>query len=183
MNDDTLKQFDDGDLEDDAQRHRSEPGPRPAASGSALASLRARREQAKDDLHLDLAVPRLDPPVYVRFAPVEQALIDRANKRHEKSKAQDKNVVINAVILADACQGVFEVIDGEEVSVDDRDRDGEWPRFDEQLADLLGVDATKAADVVRALYLTDGDVIATATKLADWSGYSLADLEERAEGN
>jgi hypothetical protein len=155
---------------------------RPAAPGSALSSLRARRQKAAEELHLDLAVPRLDPPVWVRFAPVEQGLIDRANKRHEKSKAQDKNVVINAVILADACRGVFEVIDGEEVSIDDNDRDGEWPRFDDQLADLLGVEAGKASDVVRALYLTDGDVIATATKLADWSGYSLADLEER-EGN
>jgi hypothetical protein len=158
------------------------PGRRPAAAGSVLSSLRARRDAAKKGLHLDLAVPRLDPPVYVRFAPVAQAQIDRAQKRHEKSKDVDKSVIVNAVLLADACRGVFEIIDGEEVSVDDRDRDGDWPLFDERLAELLGADVTKAADVVRALYLTDGDVIATAEKLAEWSGYSAEDLEER-EGN
>lgn len=156
----------------------SEPGPRPAAAGSPLSSLRARREDAKKGLHLDVAVPRLDPPVYVRFAPATQAQIDRAAKRHEKSKDADKSVITNAVILAEACQGVFEVIDGEAVSVDHRDRDGEWPCFDDRLAELLGVDASKAVDVVRALYLTDGDVIKVASQLAEWSGYSAEDLEE-----
>lgn len=160
----------------------AELGPRPAAPGSVLASLRDRREKARQELHLDLAVPRLDPPVYVRFAPVEQSQINRINKRHEKSKDKDRDVIINAVILAEACRGVFEVIDDEPVSVDPDARDGDWPRFDELLADMLGLDTDKASDVVRGLYLTDGDVIATATRLAEWSGYSIAELEER-EGN
>jgi hypothetical protein len=162
----------------------TELGLRPAAAGSPLAGLRARREKAQQELFLDLQVPRLDPPVFVRFAPAVQSQIDRANKRHEKSKDADKNVIVNAVILAEACRGVFEVIDGEPVSVDDADRDGDWPRFDGQLADLLGLDgeSVQAVDVVRGLYLTDGDIIATAAKLAEWSGYSLEDLEER-QGN
>lgn len=157
-------------------------GPKPAAPSSPLASLRARREKAREELHLDLAVPRLDPPVFVRFAPVEQSQIARINKRHEKSKDKDRDVIVNAVILAEACRGVFEVVDDDPVSIDAADRDGDWPRFDEQLAGLLGLDTDKASDVARGLYLTDGDVIATASRLAEWSGYSMSDLEER-EGN
>lgn len=124
-------------------------------------------------------MPRLEPPVYVRFAPVPHGRIEAINKRHEKSKDKDRDVIINAAVLAEACRGVYEVIDDQAVSVDDTDREGEWPRFDDRLAELLGVEAGKASDVVRALYLTDGDVIATATKLGEWSGYSMADLEER----
>lgn len=157
-------------------------GARPAAPGSPLASLRDRREKAREELHLDLAVPRLEPPVYVRFAPVEQSQINRINERHRKSKDKDKDVIINALVLTEACRGVFEVIDGESVSVNPGGRDGDWPRFDPELADLLGLnpDETKAVDVVRGLYLTDGDIIATASRLAEWSGYSMADLEEHS---
>lgn len=165
-----------------ADDNELENAQRPAAPGSALSSLRARRAKAREELHLDLAVPRLDPPVYVRFAPVDDGRVKAINKRFEKSKDKDRDVLINAAVLAEACRGLFEVIDNQEVSVDDSDREGEWPRFDDQLADLLGIEAGKASDVVRALYLTDGDVIATATRVAEWSGYSMADLEER-EGN
>lgn len=155
---------------------------RPAASGSPLSSLRARRDTARQRLHLDLEVPRMDPPVYVRYSPLPHGRITAITKRFEKSKDADRDVLANAAILAEACQGIYEVIDGREVSVDDRDRDGDWPRFDDRLAELLGITAGKASDVVRGLYLTDGDVIATASRLAEWSGYSAAELEER-EGN
>lgn len=157
----------------------NESGERPAASGSALSGLRARRQKAVEELHLDLPVQRLDPPVYVRFAPATQSQIEAITKRYSKSKDKDKTVTVNALILAHYCRGVFEVIDGEEVSVDESDRSGEWPRFDERLAELLGLESDRAVDVVRGLYLTDGDVIATAGKLADWSGYSIEELEER----
>lgn len=151
-----------------------------AAPTSRLTSLRARRQAAVKELHADLEVPRLDPPVYVRFRPVTQAETETVTKRFAKSKDKDKTVLINAVLLAQACQGVFEVIDGEEVSIDDQDRHGDWPKFDDTLAELLGVEATKASDVVRALYLTDADVISTAVKLAEWSGFNLEAIEERS---
>jgi hypothetical protein len=170
-------------MSDDITVDETTPEQRPAAVGSPLASLRARREKAVTGLHLDLAVQRLDPPVYVRYRPVTQAEIDQSSKLFDKSKDADKNVKANAATLAKACLGVFEVIDGVEVSVDPADRHGSWPRFDQQLGDLLGLETNRAADIVRGLYLTDGDVIATATKLADWSGYSLSGLEEREAGN
>lgn len=163
------------------------PEERPAASSSPLADIRARRAEAVKQLHVDLLVPRYGIPLYVRYKPAPEHRVNAINKANEKSKDPERNIVANAAILADCCLGVFAVVqrDGQEVkvSVDDTDPDGEWPKFDSRLAEALGFpDITRASDVVRKLYLTDGDVLATATKLADWSGYSLTGVEER-EGN
>jgi hypothetical protein len=154
-------------------------GDRPAAPGSALSSIRARRQAAADKLYIDLAVPRIDPPIFVRLRPVTQTEINRINGQHAKSKAPDVDVVINAVTLSTACLGVFGEVDGKP----DGDPDT-WPKFDEDLAELLGLPAgSTAVDVVRGLYLTDGDVIATGAELAKFSGYSWQDLERASEGN
>lgn len=167
---------DDVDLEVDT-------GEAPAAVGSVLAGLRQRREQALAALYTDLVVPRLDPPVFVRFRPIDQAKIEQANKRANASKDPDAATAANAAVLAAACVGVFELDeDGAEVGVDPDDRDS-WPQFDKRLARLLGVKAGKAADVVRALYLTDGDVIKTVTKLAEWSGFNEDALDRDTAGN
>lgn len=155
----------------------------PAAEGSVLATLRERREAAKQKLTKDLAVPRLDPPVYVRFKPLATRRLNAANKQAAASSDKDAEVIANAGILAEACVGVFQVIDGAEVSIDDSNLDGEWPRFDKRLAALLGVKAGKASEVVRALYLTDGDIISTVNDLGVWSGFAREQLERDSEGN
>jgi hypothetical protein len=173
----------DGFVDDFDTEETETPGLAPAADGSTLASLRARREKAIEKLHLDLEVPRLDPQVFVRFKPVSQERLNAANKQAGKSSDKDAEVIANAGILAWACLGVFEVIDGEEVSIDVDDREGEWPKFDKRLAGLLGVRAGKASEVVRGLYLTDGDIISTVGKLGVWSGYATDQLESDPAGN
>lgn len=156
-------------------------GERPAAPGSALRSLRDRRKAAVDKLQLDLAVPRLEPRVFVRFRPITQAEITRINAQHAKSKAKDVDVIVNAVSLSTACLGIFDEVDGELVPIDGAD---EAPVFDERLAQLLELpEGSKAVEVVRGLYLTDGDVIAAGAELAQWSGYRWQDLERESEGN
>ena len=154
----------------------------PAAPDSRLASLRERREQALKALHIDLPVPRLDPPVYVRYGAVTQAQINAANKQFEKSKDRDRDVLTNATVLGHACQGVYEEVDGEIVSIDPEDRHGDAPRFDERLAELLGIQSNRASDVIRALYVTDGDIIATGAKVAEFYGYTMENIEERQQG-
>lgn len=162
------------------------PGQRPAAPTSALAGIRDRRQKVVAELFTDLEVPRYDPPIYVRFGPIPDTRIEALNKQTAKSKDPAKNVVANAVALAEVCLGVFEVIDGEKVSVDPENRSsdpGDWPRFNDHLAALLGLEgATKAADVVRGLYATDGDLLSTSGRVTEWSGYSLDGVDE-LEGN
>lgn len=162
-------------------------GPVPAAPTSPLASLRERRQKSVDTLFIDLEVPRYDPPLFVRFGPISDERIELINKQHAKSKDKARNVNANAVALAESCLGVFEKVDGERVSVDPENRSSdpaEWLRFDKQLGALLGdPDTVTAAEVVRLLYLTDGDVLATAAKVTEWSGFSLAGIEEDEQGN
>ncbi|SDC46256.1 hypothetical protein [Nocardioides lianchengensis] len=157
-----------------------------AAPGSVLESIRARRDRAKSVLFIDIKVPRYDPPVWVRFKPTEQKRIDGAGERARKSKDDDRTVIANAAILAEACIGVFEVVDDDKVSIDPTDRStdpADWPKFDKRLARLLEIPAGKATDVVRGLYLTDGDIISTAADLGEWSGYARDMLEQDTEGN
>lgn len=158
----------------------------PAADGSTLALLRDRVATAKKKLQLDLEVPRLDPPVFVRFKPPTQKRIEAANELARKLRNQkggEAVIIANAGLLADVCLGVFEVIDGREVSIDPEDRDGDWLKFGPRLAELLGLKTNKASDVVRALYLTDGDIISTSDKLAVWSGHAAEAFERDTEGN
>lgn len=160
-------------------------GERPAAPGSPMRSLRARRDAARNKLHTDLAVPRYDPPVYVRFRPLSQGEIDAAQKTHEKSRDRDRTVIANAGLLANACLGIFEIDeDGQEVGVGCTDPGADWPRFDKDFSEQVSdVPLTRASDIVRALYFTDGDVIATAARLTEWSGYNTEQLERADRGN
>lgn len=156
-----------------------EPGATQAAESSVLGGLRARRERAIQKLEIDLVVPRYDPPIFVRFKVVSQARIDQVGKQTEKSKEKDRTVIANAILLADACVGVFEV-DKDGAPVGDP---AEWPCFDDQLAGILGIPWTRAQDVVRTVYVSDGDIISTAAKLGEHSGYATEMLERDPEGN
>lgn len=158
----------------------TEETPRPAAGGSPLANLRQRREAKVAKLYMDLSVRGLEPLV-VRYRPVTAAEITRTNKRFEKSKADDVDVLINAVILSQACLGIFDKPDAT-ASVPTNEA---WPRFDKDLAQSLGLnpEAVQGVDVVRALYLTDGDIISTGAELSQWSGFTLSDVDRDVAGN
>ena len=146
---------------------------RTAAPGSALADLRARRDKAKEALHLDLRVPRLPgAPVYVRFGPVPRAVIEDANKRAAESKDRDWAVIANAFVLAHCCIGVYAEVDGKPQGSPDT-----WPKFDADLAEILGLPTdSNATTIIRGLYLAEGDIIAAAETLSRWS----AQVEQRA---
>lgn len=171
-------------LGQDLERGTDDAGEVPAAPGSPLASLRERREVAVSKLFTDRVVPRLEPAtVWVRYKPIPQRRIEAANKQAAASKDKDRDVIANAAVLAEACLGVFEDLDGKLVSIDPEDRDGDWPTFNDRLAELLGVRAGKAGDIVRGLYLTDGDVISTVREVVKWSGFVDEQLERDDEGN
>lgn len=151
----------------------------PAAPGSALAGLRERREKAVKALYLDLQVPRLDPPVYVRYGPLPKPIIDQANKQIVDGKAEDREVVAKAVALSHVCLGVFGLVDGKPEGSPNT-----WPKFDPQLAELLGLPSDcGAVQVVRSLYLTDGDILAALAEVSEWSAQSERRISEETEGN
>lgn len=160
----------------------------PAADSSALAALRARRRKPLEALYIDLVIPRYDPPIYVRYAPITQTRLEEISSKTEKSKERDRTALGNATVLAETCIGLFELdSEGEAVSIDPANptsSSGDWVKFDDRLVELFELDkAPRAAEVVRQMYLTDGDVAATVVKLGEFSGYSETDLERAFAGN
>lgn len=151
------------------------------APKSPLARLREARERAQAALHIDLPVPRLEPTLYVRYLPLATDLLSELDDRRTKELGDPKtrtsaNIMHGARTLAAACAGLF-TVDEQGAPVGDPDT---WPRFDAELAEALGVGFVNAALVVRALYLTDGDLTATGNKVVEFSGYSR-DLQARTD--
>lgn len=174
----------------------------PAASGSPLAHLRGRIASWRDEAYVDLQVPRShDPEVFVRFGTIPhakvKAIFERQEKAGKRNKRKDWEVVANAELLADTCLGIYLVLDGEPypfdvdatapVELDKLDPD-ELPGFDWRAASLLPDfadvprDRIAAVDVVRALYVTDGDILATGDAVSRHCGYDPAGVRERLEG-
>ena len=150
----------------------------PAAPGSALEAFRARRRKRR---HVDLKVPDTEPAIWVRYGPLPQHRIDAHVMRYAKSKDPDRTVKREAALLAEACVGVFEVVDGREVSIDPDARDAEWPTFGPELAVLLGIPATGAGEIVRALYGEDAALMATSEKYAEWLQVTVEERDDRPE--
>lgn len=166
------------------------PGDRPAAAGSVLADLRARRTKLVKALFIDLKVPRWDddggPSIWVRYKPSDPGKIDDINgKRDEARKTEGKDwyVNANADILIDSCIGVFAKDGDATYSLKPDDPTGPWTTFDTDLAVSLGLDAKGARDAVKALYLTNGDLIGAALRLNSWSGEASITADEEFSGN
>lgn len=151
---------------------------------------------------LDLPVPGVDG-IVVRFGPLGseelKAVADNARKRKLDA------VTLNASFLVRACLAVLEEVDGRLVSVDPDDREGAYVDengdlvtarvdvgadgrlrgpvlFDERLAELLGTERLATA-TVRALYVTDGDVVSTANAVIRHSGFVGDEIAQDALGN
>jgi hypothetical protein len=155
---------------------------------SVLARLGKRREEiiAKDTI--TLRVPRWsEPDIWVEYKPVSHTLIKRALSAVDRAKGRDKaeaEVDANADVLIAGCQRVYAKLEGEddEFSLRPDDPRGEYTTFDGDLADKLDVADRRARAVVRALFLTDGDIIATAERLTEFSGYRINKADEEALG-
>jgi hypothetical protein len=152
-----------------------------AGASSLYAELKARREKATEELFFDYPVPKLEP-LHVRYRPMTGGEVKATAKAAERNKKRDDGEVLaQAGLLARCCLGVFDV-DENGNAIGDPD---EWLRFGPELAEVLGVtvDRPRAADVVRALYVRDGDITSTFNQLVVDSGYVLSELEESEAGN
>lgn len=150
-----------------------------------LGSLKARRAEVLTNSTIDLRVPRWDnPEMFVRFKPVSHALLKKATRvglNAAERKRDEAEVEANCDVLIDGCVGVFARLDGKDYSLRPGDEDGEPTLFDEDLAENLGCGKTARA-VVRALYITDGDIISTASRISEFSGYKDAETMDALTG-
>jgi hypothetical protein len=152
---------------------------------SILGHLKERREEVKTAATIDLQVERWsDPELFVRFKPVDHAIIRSGGRKVEVAPDKAKSQVevdINADVLIAGCVGVFARVDGEEFSLRPGDPRGPWTKFDPDLAENLGCEHS-ARKVVKALYIFDGDIITTAGKVAEFSGYREKYADEEVAG-
>lgn len=154
---------------------------------SLLGRIQARRDEILAGEHLDLAVPRwTDPEIIVRYHPVDHRVIRRAQGAIEKAPKDRRAAVevdANADILINGCSAVLARLDGKDYSLRLNDPGGEPTTFDADLAANLGLDSgATARAVVRALFITEGDMFSAAVKLGQWSGYVEAEADEAVEG-
>ncbi len=154
---------------------------------SILASLKERRQQVLEEQVLTLPVPRWsNPELVVRYKPVEHHFIRAAQDRLAKApkdKRYELEVDGNADILIRGCLAVVAVIDGVEYSLHPDDPNGEPTVFDADLASSLGLeDRATARQVVRALFLTQGDILSAAQSLVQWSGYKETEADATLQG-
>lgn len=165
--------------------------PTPSANRveSLLGGLKARRQEIVESATIDLPVPRWkDPAIVVRYKPVDHGLIRRAQNLVDKAPKNEKaslEVDVNADVLIAGCVGVFALIDDDETEYSLRPGDphGDHTRFDPHLAENLGLsDGANARATVRALYMFDGDLIAAAGAVIEFSGYKEAEADERLKG-
>jgi hypothetical protein len=137
-------------------------------------SLSERRAKIVEDLVLELEVPHYDdPPVIVRFHPVENKAIKAALRKAEqgpKSERDEAELEANAGLLVKACVGLTSGSQS-------------WSGFgDTELAAELGVSEQRAIAVCRALYVTDGDLMSHAAAVVRFSGYKETEIEEDFTG-
>lgn len=154
---------------------------------SILSSLKERRQQVIAEQQLALAVPRWsDPVIVVKYKPLPHELIRASQTRLEnapKAKRAGLEVDLNADLLIRGCTAVVAVVDGEEYSLRSGDPTGEPTLFDADLAENLGLDdAAKARDVVKALFITEPDIISAAQSLITWSGYKETEADDSLRG-
>lgn len=161
------------------------------AAPSILLSLKERRQQVLEEQVLRLPVPRWeDPVIVVHYGPVEHTFIKAAQTRMEKAgndKKADAEVDANADILIRGCKAVVAVVDGKEYSLRPDDPEGEPTVFDQDLAENLGVAGVggkppTARQVVRALFITQGDILSAANELIKFSGYRETEADAAIVG-
>lgn len=167
---------------------------------SPLGSLKKRRAQIADKLFLELKVPRWDTPdadgergpeIWVRYRPAAPSGAAKKAEQFNRmggKKPDDWAVQLNAQVLVQCCEAVYAVQgdapeEGEEdarpkISLREGDPYGTLTKFDPDLADALGIENANAQAVVRKLYFTEGDLIAAANKLMEWSGVANDEAED-----
>lgn len=155
---------------------------------SILGQLGKRRQEILDKEFLDLEVPRWkDPQIIIRYRPVPNEHFVRASDKIERAQPKDRpklTVDVNTDVLIRGCVAVIARIgDGNDYSLRPGDPHGEPTSFDRDLAENLGLpDGATARQVVKELFLVDGDIMSHATALAQFSGYKEAEADDKVTG-
>ena len=149
-----------------------------AGDPSLIARLRALREEAKADHHLDLDIPGYEGLLVARFKPYSIAKSEAKANVLRKEMGKKRSVLLQASCdgLIDACD---EVLIRKTPDADLQPVDDVTPvRFDSRLAELLGIQATTAREVVVGLFPTEQSILAMNVAVSEWLQDVTRDVDE-----
>lgn len=151
----------------------------PAAPGSLLERMRAKKAAKLEKLVFNYEVPHSDDndglgSTWLRFRPMDDRRAKRVSKKHTKAKDDEADLRYNASLIGEFCVGIYRKVNGEEVNVDPDDPDGEWPTFGSIAAD----ENVNVIEVVRQVFVTDGSIHSCSQALSEWSDYRKAEEAE-----
>lgn len=151
----------------------------------ALTHLAQRRDEIVDEQVLDLPIPRWEnPEIHVLYKPTEHEVVRKNGMAVAKAKSNVSETELNqaASLLAWSCTGIYALVDGERYSLNAAAPKGELTRFDDDLADNLGISGAPTRSIVRKLFVTDADLLSASNKLIAWSGYADQEVDEALSG-
>jgi hypothetical protein len=170
-------ELDDGDVEETTVR------PIVAAPGdSILDAVRKRREALEHDRHLDLELPGYHGCLVLRCGPINAKKLSQVRERVTRQGAGAAlDFAFNADIVIDSCREVLGRRRPED-ELEPIDPEGTPVRVDARLAELLGVDAKTARDLLLVLYggapSPEVAVERAQIELYQWSSGMEPELEE-----
>jgi len=154
-------------------------------AASAIGMLVERRKAIAAKQGIVYGVPEWDEPrVFVRFRPLAHHELKAAQGRIERAKDKAAaEVDANAGLLVKACVEVWgDYGDGEKTPLSPKPEDG-LTKFDGNLAQALGLPAESlASNVLKTLFMREGDILSCAQYLATQSGYREAEGDEELAG-
>jgi hypothetical protein len=149
--------------------------------GSLLETLRQRRSEQAVEHAYDLEVPGYDGCLVLRLAPLAGETLSKLVDRAQKSKSPTKEFNANADMILLATQEVLgRRSRGDEL--ESVDPDGGTVRIDERLAELFGLQASTAREVLVALWegvpSPEIAIGLAAAEFIEWSGEAGRENDE-----
>lgn len=170
------------------EQERTELGSIDTGGLSLLGSLKERRQQVLEEQELRLPVPRwTNPEIVVKYKPVDHSLIRKTQDRVEGIKDKTKKFAAevdgNADLLIKGCVAVVAIVDGREYSLKPGEPHGDPTVFDPDLAENLGLgDRVTAREIVKALFIVEGDIMSASQALVQFSGYRETEADSTVSG-
>lgn len=164
----------------------TEPQVEAITGKSVLGHLKDRRQEIASAQVLHRKVPRwTDPEIWVMYQPVDFDPADKARREADKVQGPAQSTAIllaNVDCLILACVGVYAILPDDEerthLSLRPNEPNGELTKFDKELAVALGLNSQATArQVVRTLFITEGDILNHAGELAKFSGYAGGEVD------
>jgi hypothetical protein len=151
----------------------------PEETGSSIISdLRRRQQEVHRERHIDKEIPGYGGQMFARYRLFTFAELSALVPRRGRGEQSEQNLRINVDLLAKACEEILVRKDGELIPLAQEAQFDAPVRYDARLAELLGIDASKARDVVLKTFGADLVLSAHADDLVEWMRNASDEADE-----